>query len=320
MKNIKLIILFSILFLIYNNYNNNYNNNYKRGGSKNGIPKIIHQIWIGDNMPEHRKLYCSSVKKFAEHYNYKYILWTNKTITSKNFPKTFNLIKEIQKWNGSLSICDYINSKNCHTNKKIKLLNKFLNKVPKSILSSNKLLNIPKLSKYAQIADLMRYEIINNYGGIYFDTNIEIREHKFKEFKLELSKSNFISAQENINIFSQGFFASKKNNPVLIDILNNINSIDYLSKKDNNQSGPGYFRYYIKKNKNYPYLIDSRKIYPYVSWGLNKSKDLTIHNKFKPNTKSINYKGKTYYLSFPCPKNIYPNAYTIDHFEFGKTW
>ena len=46
---------------------------------------------------------------------------------------------------------------------------------------SNEIYRIPKLSKYAQIADLMRLEIINTHGGIYFDTNFEIKENKFQE-------------------------------------------------------------------------------------------------------------------------------------------
>ena len=52
-----------------------------------GIPKIIHQIWIGDNtIPEE---WIKTVRDFAYKYHYKYKLWTESTIDSLNW----NLIK-----------------------------------------------------------------------------------------------------------------------------------------------------------------------------------------------------------------------------------
>lgn len=285
----------------------------------------IHQIWIGDEMPQHRILYCSSVKKFSEYCNYKYILWTNQSLTKQNFPVTYDLIQEIKKYNGGLAISDLIKNKKCrknktcHKNKAIQLLTKLSKHIPNTLIL-NKFINIPRLSKWSQIGDLMKFELINTHGGIYFDTNIEIKENKFKDLKMEFENKDLVCSSENKGILSPGLFASKKNNLALTDMLNNIDSINYLSGRANFESGPAFFGYYIRKNISKPYIIPIRKIYPYISWGSNATKDLTIHKKRKLNTKPINYKGKKYYLSFPCPKHIYPNAYTIDHFEFGKTW
>ena len=137
---------------------------------------------------------------------------------------------------------------------------------------------------------------------------------------MEFENKDFVLSQENPGVFANSFFASKKNNPALSDMLNNIDNINYLSRRANIESGPVFFGNSVRKHISNPYIIPIRKIYPYVSWGENATKDLTIHQEQKQNTKSITYKGKKLYLLFPCPEDIYPDAYTINHFELGKTW
>ena len=241
---------------------------------KNKILNTIHQIWIGDKMPKHRKLYCSSVKKFSNYCNSKYILWTNDMLTKKNFPISFDLIKEIKKYNRAIPISDLIPFIKCHKSKLIKNIALLSKNIPEHIL-------IPRMSKYAQIADIMRLEIINTHGGTYFDTNFEIKENKFKELKMEFQNKDFVCSQENPGVFTNSFFASKKNNKALTDMLKNIDNIDYLSGMANLESGPAFFGNYVKKHIPNPYIIPMRKIYPYVSWGFNATKDLTIHQERK---------------------------------------
>jgi len=45
------------------------------------IPKIIHQVWIGGNMPQREQVMCAQVKRFAQENNWEYFLWTENDIT-----------------------------------------------------------------------------------------------------------------------------------------------------------------------------------------------------------------------------------------------
>lgn len=56
------------------------------------IPKIIHQIWIGNSMPPIIELYTESFKKQK---GFKYRLWLNEDIKRENFPLTYKYIKRL---------------------------------------------------------------------------------------------------------------------------------------------------------------------------------------------------------------------------------
>lgn len=62
--------------------------------TKGGIPKIIHQIWIGDKLPPIIKLYTSTFKYIPE---YKYKLWGNEDLNLYNFPLTWKYISKLLK-------------------------------------------------------------------------------------------------------------------------------------------------------------------------------------------------------------------------------
>jgi mannosyltransferase OCH1-like enzyme len=57
----------------------------------NQIPKIIHQIWIGGEMPDILKVYTNEWKKMR---GWDYKLWSNNDLHKDNFPITWNLIKK----------------------------------------------------------------------------------------------------------------------------------------------------------------------------------------------------------------------------------
>lgn len=56
------------------------------------IPKIIHQIWIGNDIPPIIKLYMGTFKKQR---GFKYKLWSNSDLTRENFPITYKYIKRL---------------------------------------------------------------------------------------------------------------------------------------------------------------------------------------------------------------------------------
>lgn len=58
----------------------------------NKIPKIVHQIWIGREMPEIIKLYTNDWKKMK---GWDYRLWNNKDLNKENFPLTWFILKKL---------------------------------------------------------------------------------------------------------------------------------------------------------------------------------------------------------------------------------
>ncbi|MCK5633032.1 hypothetical protein KAH94_04735 [bacterium] len=84
------------------------------------IPKIIHQIWIGDKVPE--KFMVFQKEWIKKHPDWEYMFWTQDDIADFGF-YNYELIKE----------------------------------------SRNP----------GEISDIMRYEILNKYGGVYIDFDFE---------------------------------------------------------------------------------------------------------------------------------------------------
>ena len=58
----------------------------------NKIPKIIHQIWIGEEIPDILKLYTEAWKRMR---GWDYKLWGNNDLQEQNFPMTWKLIKKM---------------------------------------------------------------------------------------------------------------------------------------------------------------------------------------------------------------------------------
>lgn len=98
-------------------YENNFVNCNKVGQK---IPKIIHQIWLGGEMPQKYKEFAKSWKKY--HPDYQYKLWTDKDVNDI-----------------------FITRRNL----------------------------FDKATNLGMKSDILRYEILKQYGGIYVDTDFE---------------------------------------------------------------------------------------------------------------------------------------------------
>ena len=131
---------------------------------KSPIPKLVHLIWIGgQDYPDYFKLFLKSFYDYLPEFTIK--VWGDKELTRKNFPKTYSYIQKAKKVHGKQLIDD-------EGNKKYTLKGEPMT-----------------YSKWAQITDLMRLEIVYNHGGFYFDTTFEIlkpmytllnkRQHRF---------------------------------------------------------------------------------------------------------------------------------------------
>ena len=72
---------------------NRYNKIKTREFRESKIPKIVHQIWLGGNIPEKEQTMCSNVKLIAENNGWEYNLWTeNEVFKLSNF-KNINEFK-----------------------------------------------------------------------------------------------------------------------------------------------------------------------------------------------------------------------------------
>ena len=141
---------------------------------KSPIPKLVHLIWIGNqDYPDYFKLFLQSFHKYLPEFTIK--VWGNKDLTRKNFPKTYPYIQKAKKVHGKQMYDE-------DGNKMYTLSEKPMT-----------------YSKWAQITDLMRLEIVYNHGGFYFDTTFEI----LKPMYPLLNKANY---RFIISLYSSFFY------------------------------------------------------------------------------------------------------------------
>ena len=107
-----------------------------------------------------------------------------------------------------------------------------------------------KRQKYAFQADILRYFILNQYGGIYMDVDF-ICKVKFDH----IVKKNFFCVSPNANVFHvcNGIFGCVANNPILTNIVDNLKNEPY--------HGPLFFTHHISKFLGVPYKTN---IYKYL--------------------------------------------------------
>ena len=272
-------------------------------GWKSPIPRNIHLIWIGtQEYPDYFKLFLKTFEQHLPEFNIK--VWNNKDLKKSNFPLTYDYIQKAKKLHGKPMIDEYGES--------------MLNFKLEPLL----------YSKWAQITDLMRLEIVYNHGGYYFDTTFEILKPLYNI--LNKKKYNFVGCNEiprfkNVDILSNSFFGATKKNTILKRLLSKrkLNKINFNDMAVDFQTGPGYLRSGINQNDNY-YLFPSSYFYPFVeeySPGQDppyrKSSKNKCHGKKKTKKKTKKLKKKGF-IEFPCKK--YPKSYALKHWQLGKSW
>ena len=127
--------------------------------------------------------------------------------------------------------------------------------------------------RWAQVADLARYEIIYRYGGVYLDSLFEISKKLWPAILAQ--KSTFVGANEDPCglrcqddgkfYLSNGFFAAVPRHPILarlvdLDFLENIN---FQDDNINHTTGPFALRAAIKNPKQVK-LLPTMEIYPSI--------------------------------------------------------
>ncbi len=268
------------------------------------IPKLVHLIWIGNqDYPDYFKLFLKTFYKYLPEFTIK--VWGNKDLTRKNFPKTFTYIQKAKKVHGKQMIDDEGNEK--YTIKGEPMT----------------------YSKWAQITDLMRLEIVYNHGGFYFDTTFEILKPMYT--LLNKRQHRFIGCNEvprfkDYGKLSNSFFGATKHNVILKRLLlkKNLNTIDFLDPQVEYQTGPYYLRNGIRSTDNYK-ILPTKTMYPFIepldSYNdppYRKSKKNKCHSNKKTKRNSRKLKNKKGYISYPCKR--YPKSYALKHWQLGKSW
>uniref|UniRef100_A0A6C0D5X1 Glycosyltransferase n=1 Tax=viral metagenome TaxID=1070528 RepID=A0A6C0D5X1_9ZZZZ len=120
---------------------------------------------------------------------------------------------------------------------------------------------IKNSKSYAQKADIMRYEILYNNGGIYLDIDFEI----YKNLEPLLINELVVCTEDMFSNFhiTNAFIGCTKHNANLKRCVDGIKKINF-SQMINVATGPVYFRKNIHMNKNVT-LLEPHILYP-VHW------------------------------------------------------
>lgn len=176
-------------------------------------------------------------------------------------------------------------------------------------------------SRFAQVADLARYELLHRFGGVYLDSLFEISDTFCKYIGDHANKHELIVANEDPckmkcegaggkKYMSNGFFACVPGCLILKRLLSkdSLDSIDFESVYINRTTGPYYFRSGMKTGDKI-HVINTEKIYPFM---VNDSE----YRKGAPN-QCITEGDK---LLHDCLHKKYPKSLTVYQSGFGGSW
>ena len=269
------------------------------------IPKKLHFIWLGPKQPSYLKKFMKTFETHASDFSIR--LWGDKDINKTNFPITYPYIHKIEKYQGD-KIKEYTEQKTMYkTNKK-----------PYTY------------SKYAQISDLMRYEIIYNEGGYYFDANMFLLKDITKLFN---RKETFVGCNElgpnmkRSEILSNSFFGSIPKSPILKRLLNKsfLDKLNLRTLDVDFETGPGALRSILNTSKDNYHIFPANTFYPYIlPWTadgedhpLRKSSDPKCTGPTRTKKRTLKMK-KNLWLEFPCQQ--YKGSYGVKIWESGGSW
>jgi len=196
----------------------------------NNIPKKVHQIWFGDDIPELKLFMFTNVASICVKHGYDYKLWTNKDRTEANFPKTF----EYQE-------------KSIEEGKKVE---------------QNRMAQVSDLCRLEIVHREGGIYLDSNF--VIKDDFFRELQEKTATF---IGANEDPGLRKYL---SNSFFAATPGHPVLTRLLDEkkLKSIDFQSVHLNKTTGPYYLRSGIENaSDDGVVLIDTEKIYPYPMTG-----------------------------------------------------
>lgn len=159
-------------------YDNNYYNNIIDDDKVDKIPKIIHQIWVGNKpVPKYHEILKESWLKHNPDWEYK--LWTNEDVA------------------------------------KLDMVNRNL---------------YEQTTHFGQKSDILRYELLYRYGGLYVDTDFECLKSFDDLIYLDFFTGiGYNSKWIELNI---GIIASVPKYPILHKCIHKMDRVAYSCWKD----------------------------------------------------------------------------------------
>ena len=129
-------------------------------------------------------------------------------------------------------------------------------------------------SRFAQVADLARYELLHRFGGVYLDSLFQIGDafctyiDKHRSFEIIVANEDpcGLKCKSGVGTYlSNGFFACVPGSMPLKRLVHpgTLVDIDFYNVRINQETGPYLFRKGIKPRDNV-HVIDTEKIYPFM--------------------------------------------------------
>lgn len=153
------------------------------------IPKIIHQIWLGNHpIPTQIQSYMQSWKKF--HPDWQFILWTEENMLPLQNQELYDQTENIR-----------------------------------------------------QKADIVRYEVLYQYGGVYVDIDMEC----FKNIEPLLQDAEFFLGTEDDFYYSNELMAVVAKHDLIKELIDGIkwSLLDSKNKNIDEQTGPVFITKYL---------------------------------------------------------------------------
>lgn len=278
--------------------------NRRKNNHKSPIPKKLHFIWLGNKKPPYLKKFMKTFTTYAPGFSIH--LWGDQDISKKNFPKTYSTIQKVKKIHGS-NLKNYNRSKTMYKT----------NKDPYTY------------SKFAQISDLMRYEILYNEGGYYFDCNMYLLKDITSLFSrhepLILCNELGTNLQKS-DIISNSFIGAIPKSPVIGRLISRsfLKNINLHNPQVDEETGPWALRSVLNIKKDKFHVLPEDTFYPYIlPWTSNEDHPLRKSSKPKcsgrKKTKKRTLKMKpNLWVEFPCKR--YKQSYGLKIWESGGSW
>jgi hypothetical protein len=126
-------------------------------------------------------------------------------------------------------------------------------------------------NRWAQVADLVRLEVVHKFGGVYLDSNFQVTDRLFSV--VNQFNGSFLGANEeqcglDCGFLSNSFFAAPRHSAILARLLT-FRSLDRINFADpwiNTTTGPYYLRSGIRSSDRV-YLLPTSSVYPFPMLG-----------------------------------------------------
>ena len=258
------------------------------------IPKLVHQIWFGEDPPAWRKFMFREVERMCKNNGYEYKLWTMEDFNEKNIPITWDHISE------ALEIGDE--------------------------QDHNRWAQVADLSRL----DLV-YKYGGIYMDSLFQVkDIFFKEMNKLIGKYEFIACNEEPVGLKEKWISNGFFASYPKSNILNNILvrESLNTIDLKKQVITQTTGPWYFRKGFNNiGKTKLHIINPELIYPFLTHKDTVKRKQEINkclvkydSSIKEKLIEINKKENLYMYKPKYCADMYKNSWVIYHSGLGGTW